>query len=157
MTQPPDDLVTYIEASARVPESALFGGTGLESARNILSLATLVLDARLAATRGAKDNAVRLWTSVVAAADKVSYDEPPVWFYPVRESLGAALLEAGSAAAAERVFRDDLVRHPLNGRSLFGLHESLVRQGRTADAAWVKRSFDESWKDADTTLTLDGL
>ena len=55
------------------------------------------------------------------------------------------------------LFRSDLVRHPLNGRSLFGLHESLVRQGRTADAEWVKRSFDESWKDADTTLTLDGL
>ena len=111
----------------------------------------------LAGARGSKDDAVRLWTRAVAAADKVPYDEPPVWFYPVRESLGAALLQSGRAADAERVFRDDLVRHPRNGRSLFGLHESLVSQGKTADAEWVKRAFDESWKDADTALTRDGL
>ena len=58
---------------------------------------------------------------------------------------------------AERVFRDDLARHPRNARSLFGLHESLVKQGKTADAVWVKRAFEEAWKNADTTLTMDGL
>jgi len=55
------------------------------------------------------------------------------------------------------VFRDDLARHPRNARSLFGLHESLVRQEKTADAEWVKRAFDEAWKNADTPLTIDAL
>ena len=151
------ERAALVEASARVPEEALFGGTGLESARTILALATLVLDARVAWARGSRDEAIRLWRSAVAAADKIPYDEPPIFFYPVRESLGAALLLSGKAGDAERVFRDDLARHPRNARSLFGLHESLVTQGRTADAEWVKRAFDEAWKNADATLTLDGL
>jgi len=75
----------------------------------------------------------------------------------VRESLGAALLLSGKAADAERVFRDDLARHPRNARSLFGLLESLTTQGKSADAEWVKRAFDEAWKDADTTLTIEAL
>ena len=145
------------KASTDVPAEALFGGTGLESARNILALATLVLDARIAAARGLQAEAIRLWTSAVAAADKVPYDEPPVWFYPVRESLGAAFMLAGKPADAERVFREDLARNPRNPRALFGLHASLVKQGKTADAEWVKTAFDEAWKHADTTLTLDVL
>src|SRR5205814_1180229 len=80
------------DTTAKIPDEALFGGTGLESAKNILTLAATVLDARIAWTRGARADAIRLWTSAVAAADRIPYDEPPVFFYPVRESLGAALL-----------------------------------------------------------------
>ena len=145
------------ETSTKVPPEALFGGTGLESARIVLALAAIVLDARVAAANGSTGDAIRLWTNAVAAADKLPYDEPPVFFYPVRESLGAALLLSGKAADAERVFREDLARHPRNARSLFGLHESLTKQGKSADAEWVKRAFDEAWKDADTTLTIEAL
>jgi hypothetical protein len=151
------ERAALVDATAKVPNEALFGGTGLESAKAILALATSVLDARLAWARGSQADAIRLWTNAVAAADKVPYDEPPVFFYPVRESLGAALLLSGKADEAERVFREDLRRHPRNPRSLFGLRESLTKQGRTADADWVKRAFDETWKDADTTLTIDAL
>lgn len=144
-------------AAAAVPDTALFGGTGLESATTILSLAGVVLDARLAWARGAKPEAIALWRKAVGLADAVPYDEPPIWFYPVRESLGAALLLSGDAAGAEQVFREDLVRFPRNPRSLFGLHESLVAQQKTADAAWVKRAFDAAWARADGPLTLEML
>ncbi|MEZ5421394.1 MAG: hypothetical protein R2708_29200, partial [Vicinamibacterales bacterium] len=107
--------------------------------------------------RGAAADAIRLWTRAVALADAVPYDEPPVWFYPVRESLGAALLLAGRAVDAEQVFRDDLVRNPRNPRSLFGLHEALVTQGRQDDAAWVKRAFDAAWAAAEMPLTLESF
>jgi TolA-binding protein len=80
-----------------------------------------------------------------------------VWFYPVRESLGAALLLSGDAAGAERVFREDLVRFPRNPRSLFGLRESLVAQKKTADAAWVTRAFDAAWARSSAPLTLEML
>jgi tetratricopeptide (TPR) repeat protein len=135
----------------------LFGGTGLESARSVLSLATLVLDARLAWARGTRAEAINAWRQAVAAADRLPYDEPPVWFYPVRESLGAALVQAGNLREAEAVFREDLERHPRNARSLFGLHDSLVKQNKDADAAWVRRAFEEAWKQADVTLTLESL
>lgn len=151
------ERTALVEATKKVPESALFGGTGLESATHILELATTVLDARVAWARGARAEAIRFWRQAVATADTVKYDEPPVFYYPVRESFGAALLLSGDAAGAEQVFRDDLLRHPRNPRALFGLHESLVKQGKTADAVWVKQQFDDAWKNADTTLTVDGL
>jgi hypothetical protein len=142
---------------SKVPDEALFGGTGLASAKSILAIASTVLDARLAWARGNKTESIAAWRRAVAASDQLPYDEPPVFFYPVRESLGAALLLNGDAVEAERVFRQDLVKHPRNARSLFGVHESLTKLGRTADADWVKRQFDEAWKDADTTLTIESL
>lgn len=143
-------------ARARVPDSALFGGTGLESARTILALAASVADARIAATRSRSGaDAVNLWRTAVAAGDRVPYDEPPVWFYPLRESLGGALLRAGRPAEAERVFRDDLERHPRNPRALFGLRESLRQLKK--DASWVERAFDRAWQNADVPLTIDDL
>jgi tetratricopeptide (TPR) repeat protein len=145
------------DAVAAIPDTALFGGTGLESARTVLALAAVVADARITWTRGARDEAIAYWQRAVDLGDRLPYDEPPVWFYPLRESLGAALLQSGRAADAERVFRDDLIRHPRNPRSLFGLHRSLLAQQRDADAASVQRAFDAAWKDADVTLTIEAL
>jgi tetratricopeptide (TPR) repeat protein len=141
-------------AIAAVPQTAAFGGGGWATATDALTIAVSSLDARIAGARGEHDRAIKHWQLAVAAADKLPYDEPPVWFYPVRESLGAALLAAGRAADAERVFRDDLVKHPRNARALFGLQAALVKQAREADAAWVQREFDEAWKNADVKLTL---
>lgn len=145
------------EAARAVPESALFGGTGLESARTVLALASAVADARLQWARGARDQAIARWRDAVTRADGLSYDEPPVWFYPVRESLGAALLMSGRAAEAEQVFREDLQRYPRNPRSLFGLHASLVAQQKNADATWVRRAFETAWANADGPLTIESL
>ena len=115
--------------------------------RSALNVAALSLDARIASARGEHDRAIKFWQQAVAAADQLPYDEPPVWFYPVRESLGAALLAAGRAADAERVFRDDLVKHPRNARSLFGLQAALAKQGkevgRRVGAARVRRGVEE--------------
>ena len=142
-------------AIAAVPETAAFGGGGWATAANALSVAGISLDARIAGARGEHDRAVKFWQQAIAAADQLPYDEPPVWFYPVRESLGAALLSVGRAVDAERVFREDLVKHPRNARSLFGLQAALAQQGKEADAAWVQREFNEAWKNADTKLTLE--
>jgi len=144
------------KAIAAVPESALFGGTGLESARTVLTLAATSLDARIAWIDGARDRSIALWKTAVGAADLTAYDEPPVWFYPIRESLGAALLLAGKAPEAERVFREDLIRHPRNARSLYGLQQSLLKQNRMVDAQWVEREFQDAWKNAtDRELSLE--
>jgi hypothetical protein len=93
----------------------------------------------------------------VAAQDALAYDEPPDWFFPVRESLGGALLRAGNAAEAEKIFREDLVRNPRNGRSLFGLWQTLVAQKKMTDAAWAKSQYEAAWKDADVTLSVENL
>ena len=70
----------------------------------------------------------------------------------MRESLGAALLKSGQAAEAEAVFRADLKRNPRNGRSLFGLLESLKAQKKTVNAQWVQSEFDSAWKSSPLRL-----
>ncbi len=113
-----------------------------------------ILDARIAASRGEKNASIDHWKQAVAVQDTLNYDEPPDWYYPVRESLGAALLNAGKSTEAEAVFREDLRRNPRNPRSLFGLTQSLRAQKREADAAWTDSQFKSAWKSADTPLQL---
>jgi tetratricopeptide (TPR) repeat protein len=149
------DQKALASAAAAIPDTATFGGGGWASASSVLAVAAFSLDARIAAARADHGTAIQYWQQAVAAADRLPYDEPPVWFYPIRESLGATLLAAGRAPDAERVFRQDLDKHPRNARSLLGLQAALSRQGKQADAAWVQQEFDEAWKNADTKLSLD--
>jgi hypothetical protein len=71
-------------------------------------------DARIAAAHGEWTDAIKHWRAAVAVQDKTSYDEPADWYYPVRESLGAALLRGKHAAESEQVFRGDLERNRRN-------------------------------------------
>jgi hypothetical protein len=113
-----------------------------------------VLDARLAPSPAA---AVTKWRRAVELQDALTYDEPPAWYYPLRESLGAAQLLSGDAASAESTFREGLSRSPKNGRMLFGLRESLKAQQKSEAAAWVEREFQSAWKGADLELRLSDL
>ncbi|HKQ36205.1 MAG TPA: hypothetical protein VJT11_12940, partial [Nitrospiraceae bacterium] len=81
------------------------------------------------------------------------YFEPPKWYYPIRHSLGAALIQAGQHAEAERVYREDLRRFPENGWSLFGLSQTLRAQGKNTDAGATDVRFRRAWADTDVTLT----
>jgi Tfp pilus assembly protein PilF len=93
----------------------------------------------------------------VALQDTLKYGEPPDWFFPVRESLGGALLINGDPTEAEKVFRTDLDRNPRNPRSLFGLHQALMEQKRDYDAGFIEKQFEESWKGGSQELKLDDL
>ncbi len=94
--------------------------------KDILKIAEDVLGAKIAMAKKDSANAISQLRDAVAIQDKLNYGEPPDWFYPVRESLGARLLISGDAAGAEKVFREDLERNPRNPRSLFGLHQALL-------------------------------
>ena len=85
--------------------------------------------------------------------DRHWFTEPPPWYFPVRQALGAVLLTGGRAAEAEAVYREDLVRNPENGWSLHGLAQSLRAQGRGAEAGAVDERFRKAWARADVALT----
>lgn len=123
----------------------------------IFHIADDILAARIAAAKNDKPAATRLLRDAVAAQDQLLYDEPADWYFPVRESLGALLLQAGDAKAAETVFREDLQQNPRNPRSLFGLAEALTRQHRDYDASWVSQEFQSAWQGADIELKIDDL
>jgi len=130
------------------------GPWGNNSTGDVMDLAAAIVEAR---TQSSPAAAVPVWRHAVEIQDALIYDEPPAWYYPVRESLGAALLLSGDAAAAENVFREGARRGPNNGRMLFGLLESLKAQHKTDAAAWVERELEAAWKGADLKLRLQDL
>ena len=104
-------------------------------------------------TRGGKpEQGVQEFRKALAIEDAGLYFEPPKWYYPIRHSLGAALLKAGQGAEAEQVYREDLKRFPANGWSLFGLGMALRSQQRSTEAEDVERRFKQAWAGADVTL-----
>ncbi len=141
-------------ARAKVSATAYFG---FNVGHDILNIAGFMLDGRLLEARGDKDFALASWKSAVETQDGLAYNEPPDWFYPVRESLGGAYLRSGRAQEAERTFRADLERNPRNPRSLFGLWKALEAGKKTTDAALVKGEFEVAWKNADVTLRVEDL
>jgi tetratricopeptide (TPR) repeat protein len=128
----------------------LAGGTS--SATQLLEIGVAHLEGELAAERGETDVALAALERAVALQETLVYMEPPPWYFPTRQALGAVLLEAGRAPEAEAVYRADLKQYPSNGWSLYGLEASLRAQGRSDDAAIVERGFAAAWARADVKL-----
>jgi tetratricopeptide (TPR) repeat protein len=141
----------FAAAKASVPADHPWGQN---KASDVLALASEALAGRIASSPA---EAIPHWQRAVQIQDALVYDEPPAWYYPLRESLGSSLLRAGKAKEAEEVFREGIRRSPHNGRMLFGLMESLKAQSRNEEADWVRREFAASWSKADVELRLEDL
>jgi tetratricopeptide (TPR) repeat protein len=90
--------------------------------------------------------------TITMTSPQAQFTEPPPWYYPVSQSLGAVLLQAGQATEAEEVYREDLRRNPASGWSLYGLAQSLRAQDRPAEASVIELRFQRAWSRADVTL-----
>jgi tetratricopeptide (TPR) repeat protein len=124
---------------------------------DILALAAATLEAQLAWERGEKDQSIEAWRRAVKLEAKIQYDEPPAWFYPVRQSLAAALLRSGRPREAETVLRAAMGKQPRDGRLLFGLWQSLLAQDRHSEATLVEQQFVAAWRDATVKLSIEDL
>src|SRR6204780_1101201 len=142
------------EAEGATPPDVIFQMPINNKAKDILKIATDVLGAKIAIAKKDYGGAIGLLRDAVAIQDTLKYGEPPDWFFPVRESLGAALLMNGDSTGAEQVFRGDLERNPRNPRSLWGLRQALLRQKRGYDAGFVQKQFEASWKGGAQALKL---
>jgi tetratricopeptide (TPR) repeat protein len=145
------------DAEKNTPEDVVFAMPVYNKAKDVLKIARDVLGAKIALAKKDKTGTIALLRSAVAAQDTLKYAEPEDWFFPVRESLGAALLMNGDNVGAEKVFREDLDLHPRNPRSLFGLQQALKAQGKEYDAGFVQKQLQASWKGGSTQLKLDDL
>ena len=121
-------------------------------AKAILDIAVEVLAGELAAKQGDYDNAIASLHRGILLEDNLIYNEPPDWHVPVRQSLGAVLLDAGRFAEAEAIYWQDLSLNRENGWSLFGLMESLRAQGKVEQAAVVKKRLKKAWNRSDVKL-----
>jgi tetratricopeptide (TPR) repeat protein len=144
------------DAEEKTPPDAVFQMPINNKTKDILKIAENVLGAKISLMKNDLDATVKQLRAAVAIQDTLKYNEPQDWFYPVRESLGAALLNIGNNAGAEEVFRADLERNLRNPRSLFGLEQALKAQDKGYDAGFVRKQFDASWKGA-TPAKVDDL
>ena len=140
-----------LEATRQVvaPERSV---AGFFKTAEMLRLAAEVLAGEIVARAGDTESAVQRLSEAVKIQDGHWFTEPPPWYYPVRQSLGAVLLQGRRPAEAEAVYREDLRRNPENGWALFGLAQSLRAQGKTSDAGAVDERFRKAWAQADVTL-----
>lgn len=140
----------FRDAAKALPEQARFV---MNSAADVFAVADAMLDGEILYRLGQVDPAFAKFHEAVALEENLRYIEPPDWIQPVRHVLGATLIDAKRYKEAENVYRKDLVRHPDNGWSLFGLSKCLKAQGRMDEADTVLAAFERAWKHADVKLT----
>lgn len=124
----------------------------LNKVTDLLGVASEALAGEIAAARGAKEDAVAHFERGIALQDKLAYDEPPTWYYPVRQSMGTLLLDLDRVAEAETVFRTDLRKNPENPWALYGLAQALKAQGKNTLAADAEQRFRRAWARADVKM-----
>ena len=133
-----------IEGIDRSADFALLKASGIP-AHEVLNLASAVVRARIAQAQGRFDAAIAEFTQAAALQDALPYTEPPYWYYPVHQSLGAALLQAGRVPEAEAQFRSALKQAPANGWSYFGLAQALAARGDAAGIRQIETALAKTW------------
>lgn len=129
----------------------------LVPAPDLLRLAELTAEARLASAVGDNRQAIALYRQAAALEDNIRYMEPPFWYYPVRQSLGAALYEAGDYEGAQRAFLEALAQAPNNGWALYGLMTTQHAMGDTVGAQATGAAFERAWAGDPRWLNMERL
>lgn len=126
-------------------------------ARDVFKLAEDLIRGRMAQAQGDKEAAVARFTEAADLQDGLPYMEPPYWYYPVRQTLAAALMQAGHSAEAESQFRRALQRAPNSGWSYYGLAELYKARGAADDARQAEEYLANTWVGDRSFLQLSRL
>ena len=126
-------------------------------APDLLTIAETVALARYATARRRYKDAADLYREAIALEDTIPYTEPPYWYYPIRQSLGAALFQAGRYEEARQAFREALVRSPANGWALYGLAQTEDKLGNRLEAAAARDALDRAWLGDSAWLRMERL
>jgi tetratricopeptide (TPR) repeat protein len=133
-----------IETLERTADFSLLKGAGVP-AQDVLKLARTVVRGRIAQALGDHQAAIESFEHAATLQDSLPYMEPPYWYYPVRQSLAAALIQAGRFDDAEDQFRRALKRAPDNGWSYYGLSELYKARGDADGARRAEEELAKSW------------
>lgn len=148
--------VAEIEKIERANDFADLAAGGVP-ARDVLRLARSVANGRIAQAQNDMAGAVKHFEAAVVLEDALAYSEPPFWYYPTRQSLGAAYLAAGDLDKAEDVLRASLVRTPNNGWALYGLLQVYEKRGDRGNARAARKLLSRAWMGGDEALDLRRL
>jgi tetratricopeptide (TPR) repeat protein len=123
----------------------------------VLELARAVVEGRLALAQGDTSTAIARFERAATLQDALPYTEPPYWYYPVRQSLAVALMQAGRLEAAEQQFRLALARAPNNGWSYYGLVQLYKARGDAMAAGTAEAELAKTWVGDRSLLDLAKL
>lgn len=126
-------------------------------APDLVQLAEHVARGKLHYARGEFDAAIEHYGKAVTLEAKLPYTEPSYWYFPVRQSLGAALLAGGKAEEASQAFRGALLQAPSNAWALYGLSQSEAKLGHSAEAAAARQAYRNAWRGDPRWLRLERL
>jgi len=142
-----DEARDEVKAIERLPETQ--GISGLLDAGmpgpDVLAISARIIEARLAQRTGNLIAAADKFAEVAQLQDRLPYMEPPFWYYPVHQSLGAVLLEQGKVAEAQTAFRAALDRAPSNGWAASGLLRTAERLGDQQLVDEARALMKKSW------------
>jgi tetratricopeptide (TPR) repeat protein len=145
-----------IDALARTGDFSLLKAGGVP-AQEVLELARAVIAGRIAQGQGDFKAAAEQFEKATALQEALPYTEPPYWYYPVRQSLAAVLLQAGRLAEAEEQFQHALKRAPANGWSYYGLTQVYRALGDSAGAAKAEADLAKTWVGDRALLQISNL
>lgn len=126
-------------------------------APDLLTLDEAVARGRFATAQGRHREAAGHYRRAATIEAGLPYQEPPYWYYPVNQSLGAALYQAGRPAEAAVAFRYALAQTPNNGWALYGLARSEAAQGNANEAAAAESALKTAWLGDRRWLRMDRL
>ncbi|HEY6987954.1 MAG TPA: tetratricopeptide repeat protein, partial [Bryobacteraceae bacterium] len=144
-----DAARTHLKRLLKAADTAT-GQFRFNSASNVLGILGGILEGEVYRTNGEQKKAIAALERGVAKEDAMTYDEPEPLPFSARHWLGAALVEAKDYTNAERVYREELKRHPHNGWSLLGLRAALAGEGKPTGE--VEQQFESSWARSDTWI-----
>ena len=120
----------------------------------IIALAAEVAKGRQAMAGKRHGDAIAHFTKAAEMEKSVPYNEPPYWYYPVKQSLGAALFEAGRFEDAKAAFEAALFEAPNSALALFGLARTEARLGNRREMLASERAFAAVWRGDRRWLTM---
>ena len=126
-------------------------------AADLVRLAEKVALARWAQGNGLFGEAVEHYQAAAAIEQGIPYMEPPYWYYPVSQSLGAALFQAGRLQEARDAFAAALAQSPNNGWVLYGLVRAERALGRVSEARAAEAALERVWSGDRRWLRMERL
>jgi len=136
----------------KLPELADMRIWEINKVTDLLAIASDVLSGEIEAAQGNTDQAIAYFEAGVDKEMNLLFDEPPPWYFPVRQRLGTALLEAGDTKRAEVVFREDLYKNADNPWSLYGLALTMKKADKPILERDAMKRFKKAWARADIDL-----
>ena len=146
------DRSTATAALDRLRQSARTSNAAfrIHPAKTLLGTVAAILDGEVQRAAGNAGAAIAAFEQAVSLQDTLLVDDPEPLPLAARHWLGAALLDQRRFADAERVYREDLARHPHNGWALTGLRQALEAQKKPTRA--VDEDLRASWARADVRI-----